>query len=222
MAQTLINAVVSKALFDTQIETIESLRTFLATKEDTDMDFMNELLNEFKAKVESEYKPPKGAAKALKEAGQTETKAKKAKKAAAAASDSGDEKPKKLSAYTLFIKDRMTSDEFKAQYPDAKGKELMTHAVAAWSALPDSVKEAMKKLNKEDPSLSGAELMSKSSSKSTSDESEAKPEAAEPEVTKPAKKAPAKRASKKNAKKDAPKDTSSDTELEAESVSDQE
>lgn len=149
MAQTLITAVVSKSLFESQLETIESLRMFLAQKEDTDMDFMNELLNEFKAKVESDYKPPKGAAKALKEMAGTKRQKK----------ETGDDaKPKKLSAYTLFIQYKMNSPEFKAENPTAKGKDLMGRATAAWAALPDSFKEQMKKLNKEEPTLTGAEL----------------------------------------------------------------
>ena len=200
MAQTLINVVVSKALFDTQIETIETLRTFLATKDDTDMDFMNELLNEFKTKIESEYKPPKGAAKALKEATQSETKAKKAKKTA---SSDDEAKPKKLSAYTMFIKDRMTSDEFKAEHPDAKGKVLMAKAVEAWSTLPDSMKEKMKKLNKEDPTLSVAELMAKSA------ESDSEPEAESKAPVKASKKSAEK---EKPAKKSAKKPAESDVE----------
>lgn len=205
MAQTLINAVVSKALFDTQIETIETFRTFLATKDDTDMDFMNELLNEFKTKIESEYKPPKGAAKALKEATQSETKAKKAKKTA---SSDDEAKPKKLSAYTMFIKDRMTSDEFKAEHPDAKGKVLMAKAVEAWSTLPDSMKEKMKKLNKEDPTLSVAELMAKSAS-SEGAESDSEPEAESKAPVKASKKSAEK---EKPAKKSAKKPADSDVE----------
>lgn len=149
MAQALINAVVSKSLFETQLETIESLRIFLGTKEDTDMEFMNELLNEFKSKVEAEYKPPKGAAKALKEVPQ----AKKTKKAKVGET--------KKSAYTLYIQYRMTSDDFKALHPDCKGKTMMSKAIASWTALPDSFKEQMKKLTAEEPELTGEQLFTR-------------------------------------------------------------
>jgi|UniRef100_A0A6C0BEQ4 hypothetical protein len=150
MALTLINAVVSKAIFETQLETLETLRKFLADKEDVDVDFMNELLDEFKSKVESDYKPPKGAAKALKEAS-----GKNSKK-----SDSDSEnKPKKKSAYTLFIQYKMKDADFKASQPDLKkGKDLMAAAVASWSELSDDIKNKMKTLNKENPDLTGEEL----------------------------------------------------------------
>lgn len=157
MTQTLITALVSKSMFESQLETIESMRMFLAQKEDTDMDFMNELLNEFKAKVEADYKPPKGSAKALKEI----SGVKKPKH----------DKPKKLSAYTLFIQYKMKSAEFKAENPTAKGKDLMSRATAVWTSLPDSFKEQMKALNKEDPTLMGAELFDRVSHMEPDDDS---------------------------------------------------
>jgi hypothetical protein len=157
MSLTLINAVVSKAIFDTQLETLETLRKFLADKEDVDVDFMNELLDEFKSKIESDYKPPKGAAKALKEAS---GKGKRSKK-----SDSDSEsKPKKKSAYTLFIQYKMKDSDFKESHPDLKnGKDLMAAAVAAWGELSDEFKNKMKTLNKENPNLTGEELFNQSS-----------------------------------------------------------
>jgi len=165
MALTLINAVVSKAIFETQLETLETLRKFLADKEDVDVDFMNELLDEFKSKLESDFKPPKGAAKALKEASG------KGKK-----SDSESEsKPKKKSAYTLFIQYKMKDSEFKEAHPDLKnGKDLMAAAVAAWGELSDDLKIKMKTLNKENPDLTGEELFKQCAS-DDSDVEEEKP-----------------------------------------------
>ena len=64
-------------------------------------------------------------------------------------------KKKRSSSYTLFIKDRMKV--FKT--PELTNtKQLMKLAVEAWKAVPKDVKERMKVLYKENPTLSGGDL----------------------------------------------------------------
>lgn len=156
MALNLINAVVSKALFEAQIEVLENLKQFLASKEDVDIEFFDGLVNEFKDKLEADYKPPKGADKALKEAGLKEGKNKRKSKGK---TDSDSDVKKKLSVYTMFIKYKMTDPEFKAQHSEVKnGKELMAAAVVAWQALSEDVKTQMKELYKENPEMNGEAL----------------------------------------------------------------
>lgn len=139
---TAVNAIVVKALHETQLETIDRVKEYLSKNNDVDHDFINELLDSFKTQVQSEYKPPKGLGK-----GGKNTKQKRVP-----------------SAYTLFIKDKM--NEIKTSNPNVKsGQDLMKLAVKEWSAVSVDVKLKMKQLNKENPSLSGSELFKQSQSK---------------------------------------------------------
>lgn len=135
-----INAVVVKALHETQLETIDKVKVFLSTNEEVDQDFIHGLLDQFKAQLRADYKPPKG--------GKTQQP-----------------KQKRVpSAYTLFIKDKM--NEIKSSNPDVKsGQELMKLAVQEWGAISAEIKEKMKVLNKENPALTGNELFTSSSKK---------------------------------------------------------
>jgi hypothetical protein len=137
-----INAVVVKALHETQLETIDKVKVFLSTNEEVDQDFIHGLLDQFKAQLQADYKPPKG--------GKTQQP-----------------KQKRVpSAYTLFIKDKM--NEIKSSNPDVKsGQELMKLAVQEWGAISAEVKEKMKVLNKENPALTGNELFTQCSSASS-------------------------------------------------------
>lgn len=136
-----INAVVVKALHDTQVETVDKIREFLSTNEEVDHEFIGTLLDNFKSKLISDFKPPKGLK--LPKGGQP-----KAKRAP--------------SAYTLFIKDKM--NDIKVSKPDVKnGQELMKLAVEEWSKISTEVKEKMKVLNKENAALTGTELFTKAS-----------------------------------------------------------
>lgn len=158
----MINVVVSKALFDTQIQTLDSLLAFLPEKygDDVDMDFMNEVIASFKTKLEKEYKVPHGSAKALKEIEKEQKKNEKAsnkkeKKATTKAKKSVDneetttnndtntnttdievKKKRAPSAYTMFIKHKMALLK-KEQPSDTKGTALMKLASEAWKALSD-------------------------------------------------------------------------------------
>lgn len=172
-----INAVVAKALYDTQVETITAFKAFIADKDDVDMDFMNELIEEFQTKLQADYKPPKGAAKAMKDAGLAGGKGKKR-----GAKAEGDEPKAKraLSAYILFIKYKMNDTEFRAENTEAKGKALMSAAIAVWAGLDDDIKNKMKDLHKENPEMDGKQLYEKAAGVEADAASEAEPEPEEP------------------------------------------
>lgn len=136
-----VSAVVVKALHDTQLETVDKIREFLSTNDEVDQEFIGSLLDQYKAKLVAEFKPPKG----LKMPKAAQPKQKRAP-----------------SAYTLFIKDKM--NEIKTSNPNVKnGQELMKLAVEEWSKISADVKEKMKVLNKEDATLTGTELFTKAS-----------------------------------------------------------
>lgn len=138
----MINAAVHTALFETQLETIERFREFIASNNEVEQEFIGGLLNEFKSKIQAEHKPIKGG----KAGGATVAKAPAA--------------PRAPSAYTLFVKDKMA--EIKAKSPEVKnGKELMKLAVAEWNTLTDDVRSKMKDALKSDGGLTGTQLLAK-------------------------------------------------------------
>lgn len=152
MAQAMLTAAVSKALFEVQLETLENFKKYLTDKDDVDMEFMEELIGGFKEKLMADYKPEKGAK------GTKVTKG--TKKGAKADSDGAVEKPKKKSSYTMYIQYQMA--QLKKSNPDIKsGKELMSKAVAAWGELTDDVKAQLKATLKEEPELTSEELVTK-------------------------------------------------------------
>ena len=159
---TMINAVVSKALFDTQIQTLDAFLVFLPEKygDDVDMDFMKEAVEAFKEKLQNEYKPPRGVSKVLKELDDfntsddattstgvkqsTKKSSKSTKKSSNNDDDSNDDKKKRApSAYTMFIKHKMALLK-KENDGDMKGVNCMKLAAAAWKELTEDQQNEMK------------------------------------------------------------------------------
>lgn len=156
----MINAVVAKALFDTQIETLDAFLAFLPEKynDDVDMDFMKEAVEAFKEKLQTDYKPPRGAVKVLKELndctdsedvstsnGTKKTAKKTTKKVVKNDDDESVEEKKKRapSAYTMFVKHKMTLLRM-AHEGDMKGTNFMKIAAAAWKELTEDQQNEMK------------------------------------------------------------------------------
>jgi hypothetical protein len=175
---TKINAIVTAALADAQQTTLDNFQTFLATKEDVDMDFMKELIDEFRSKMPM--------ANPVSDSKVTETKPKKAKAAAKApkakkdvtdsnSDDTAATAPaaakKKPSAYNLFIKFAMTDESMKDRIKEKmntedaeqpKGRMLMKAAMELWADISEASKDKMKVLYKENPELTGKELYEQS------------------------------------------------------------
>lgn len=146
MAAAMINAAVTKALYEVQLETLDNFKKYLMDKDDVDMEFMEELIDGFRAKLVAGYKPPK-AVKGGKGKGKT-------------GSDEEPKKKKAASAYTMYIQYQMA--QLKKDNPDIKsGKELMAKAVAAWGELTDEVKDKLKQTLKADPTLTSEQLVTK-------------------------------------------------------------
>jgi ribosomal protein L12E/L44/L45/RPP1/RPP2 len=146
---------VATALQEAQTTTLDNFLAFLAKKEDVDMDFMTELFTEFKATM-----PTTSAV-------DTTSTAKKGSKKTAKKSDSEDSvkaAKRPPSAYNLFIKFAMTDADMKdkvmekADPTQPKGRMLMKAAMELWAELPDSIKDKMKALYKENPNMTGKEL----------------------------------------------------------------
>ena len=154
MAAAMINAAVAQALYQSQLETLENFKKFLAAKDDVDMEFMEELINGFKATLEADK--PKAVAKG-------KGGAKKGKDGAKSSEGSGEEGEKKKrapSAYTMYIQYQMNL--LKKENPDIKsGKELMSKAVEAWGELSEDNKTELKRILKEDPTLTSEQLVTK-------------------------------------------------------------
>lgn len=194
MAAALINAAVAKALYATQIETLDAFKAFLVTKDDVDTDFMDELITSFKGTLTEPKVADAAAKKGSKKGG------KKADNSDGT-SDGAEKKKRAPSAYTMYIQYQM--GQLKKTNPDIKsGKDLMAKAVEAWGELTDENKAELKSLLKEEPTLTSEELVTRTLGGNTavspagivSDE-EAEPEEAEPEE--PKKKASKKAAAKK-------------------------
>lgn len=173
MALSKVTSMINQAMYETQLETIEKLRSFLKTKDDVDEEFMDELLNEFKSKIEEEYKvDSKAVKKAVKKAENKKVVSKK-KSDSGEGSDNdsksttsdSDKKKKKSSAYTLFIQYKMTDNEFKEKVkkdnPDAKGNILMKKATEAWGEVSEDVKKKMRDIYKDNADITGKELYEK-------------------------------------------------------------
>lgn len=140
MAAAMINATVSRALYETQLETLENFKKFLVSKDDVDMDFMEELIGGFRNTLQA----PKVFGGGKKKTG----------------SDGGVANKRAPSAYTLYIKHKMFL--LKSEDPEIKsGKDLMSKAVAAWGVLTDDQKNALKTTLKEDATLSAEGLYTK-------------------------------------------------------------
>jgi hypothetical protein len=148
-----INALVATALQEAQTTTLDNFLAFLAKKEDVDMDFMTELITEFKATV---------SAVDTKKGSKAEKSSKKAKKSDTDDSVKAAKRPP--SAYNLFIKFAMTDADMKekvmekADPTQPKGRMLMKAAMELWAELPDSIKDKMKVVYKENPDMTGKEL----------------------------------------------------------------
>jgi hypothetical protein len=148
MAAAMINNAVAQALHMSQLETLENFKKYLAAKDDVDMEFMEELIGGFRTTLEAAK--PKAVGKGKGGAG----------KKAAGGDEGGEKKKRAPSAYTMFIKHKMSL--LKTEDPDIKsGKELMSKAVAAWSELSDDQKNALKNTLKEEPELTAEELYNK-------------------------------------------------------------
>lgn len=193
----MINNAVSKALFETQLETLENFKKFLAAKDDVDMEFMEELINGFKDTLQApKITGPKKGAKGAKKSD----------------SEDGAEKKKRApSAYTMYIQYQMQL--LKKENPEIKsGKDLMAKAVEAWGELTEENKAELKKMLKDDPSLTSEQLVTRviggnnvpSAPKKLDDDSEPEPEAdAEEKEATPVSSPKAKKATKKAAAKKA-------------------
>lgn len=138
MAAAIINAAVAKALYETQIETLASFKTYLMTKDDVDMEFMEELITTFQSSL-TVPKLDGGVKKGTKKT----------------VIDGQEKKKRAASAYTLFIKHKMhllKSDDIKS------GKDLMSKAVEAWGELSIEEKTTLKDTLKTNPELCAKEL----------------------------------------------------------------
>ena len=181
-----INALVATALQEAQTTTLDNFLAFLSKKEDVDMDFMTELITEFKATTSVDTSPAKK--------GKTEKPSKKtAKKSDSEDSVKAAKRPP--SAYNLFIKFAMTDPGMKEQVMEKadpsqpKGRMMMKAAMELWAEISDSIKDRMKALYKENPDMTGKELYEactkKAAAKKTADsEDEKKPTAAKKSAAK--------------------------------------
>ena len=181
-----INVLLATALQEAQTTTLDNFLAFLAKKDDVDLDFMTELITEFKATM------PVSAIDTAKKGSKSEKSSKKTKK-----SDSDDSVKAKRppSAYNLFIKFAMTDADMKdkvmekADPTQPKGRMLMKAAMELWAELPDSIKNKMKVMYKENPDMTGKELYDACNDSGSADEQEEKPK---PAAKKPTKKPVAK------------------------------
>ena len=198
-----INALVATALQEAQTTTLDNFLAFLSKKEDVDMDFMTELITEFKATM------PTTSIVATPKKGKADKKTKKSD-----SDDSVKAAKRPPSAYNLFIKFAMTDADMKdkvmekADPTQPKGRMLMKAAMELWAELPDSIKDKMKALYKENPDMTGKELYEACTADEAdeADEAEDKP--------KPVKKPVAK---KKATKKAAESEKESEPEKDADS-----
>lgn len=139
-AYYILTSTVSKALFAAQIETLDNFKRYLVTKDDVDMEFMDELINGFKNTIET----PKGVLKKSKRKIGTDMTPKK----------------RLASAYTMFIQYQMGN--LKNVDPNIKsGKELMTKAVESWGRLSTEDKARLKQALLDDPTLTSSDLVVK-------------------------------------------------------------
>jgi hypothetical protein len=153
MAAAMINAAVAQALYQSQLETLENFKKFLAAKDDVDMEFMEELIDGFKATLEADK--PKAVTNGKGKGG-----AKKGKGGSEGSGEEGEKKKRAPSAYTMYIQYQMNL--LKKENPDIKsGKELMSKAVEAWGELSDDNKTELKRILKEDPTLTSEQLVTK-------------------------------------------------------------
>lgn len=153
----MINSAVAQALYATQLETLTGFRQFLVNKDDeeVDLEFIDELINGFKATLEvQKLAEPKGAKGAKGKGG-------KGAKKGGSDGEGADAKPKVKrppSAYTMFIQYQI--EVAKAANPDGKaGKNLMADAAVKWGTLSDETKEELKTALKANPDLTPAELI---------------------------------------------------------------
>jgi hypothetical protein len=151
-----INALVATALQEAQTTTLDNFLAFLAKKEDVDLDFMTELITEFKTTM------PVSSVDTTKKGSKPEKPSKKTKKSDSDESVKAAKRPP--SAYNLFIKFAMTDSDMKdkvmekADPTQPKGRMLMKAAMELWAELPDSIKDKMKAMYKENPDMTGKEL----------------------------------------------------------------
>ncbi len=177
---TKINAIVTAALADAQQTTLDNFQTFLATKEDVDMDFMKELIDEFRSKMPAVTPASVSKVSEAKPKKASKFGAKKAPKAKKEVTDSNSDDTaatapvaakKKPSAYNLFIKFAMTDESMKDKIKEKmntedaeqpKGRMLMKAAMELWADISEASKDKMKVLYKENPELTGKELYEQS------------------------------------------------------------
>lgn len=144
MAAAMINATVARALYETQLETLENFKKYLVAKDDVDMEFMEELIGGFRNTLQA----PKIVG------------GKNSKKTSGDVNADGEKKKRAPSAYTLYIKHKMYL--LKTEDPEIKsGKDLMSKAVEAWGGLTEEQKTALKTTLKEDATLSAEDLYAK-------------------------------------------------------------
>ena len=177
-----INALVATALQEAQTTTLDNFLSFLSKKEDVDMDFMTELITEFKATM-----PTTSSVDTAKKGSKADKKTKKSD-----SDDSVKAAKRPPSAYNLFIKFAMTDSDMKdkvmekADPTQPKGRMLMKAAMELWAELPDSIKDKMKSLYKETPNMTGKELYDACNSSADSAEPTKKPAPKKPTAKKAA------------------------------------
>jgi hypothetical protein len=173
-----INALVATALQEAQATTMDNFLAFLSKKEDVDMDFMTELITEFKATSTVD----------TKKTSKPEKPSKKTKKSDSEESVKAPKRPP--SAYNLFIKFAMTDADMKdkvaekADPTQPKGRMLMKAAMELWAELPDAVKDKMKAMYKENPNMTGKELYEACTEEEEEEKPAAKKSAAKKSVAK--------------------------------------
>ena len=216
-----INALVATALQEAQTTTLDNFLAFLSKKEDVDIGFITELITEFRATMPTtssvDTAPAKKGSKKTAKKSDSEDSVKAAKRPP--------------SAYNLFIKFAMTDSDMKdkvmekADPTQPKGRMLMKAAMELWAELPDSIKDKMKDLYKENPDMTGKALYDACNDSTSADEKPkpAAKKAVAKKVTDSENDEPAKTTKKPAAKKSAPKKVAvaeSESEPEKESEND--
>ena len=149
--------VVSEALFQTQMETLNAFLKFLPEQygEDVDMDFMNEVVTAFQKKLKADH----GNGVETVVVSSTKKSKKSTKKGSLSSSDDSDsstgKKKRAPSAYNHFIKYKCA---ILKKEGDIASKELMMAASSAWKELDEDKKKEFTAVLKENPDITCKEL----------------------------------------------------------------
>ena len=127
----MVNAAISKIVFEAQLKVLEDFKKFLGSKIDVDESMENDFV-EFQATL-------KLAVPIAKKKGRGKV----------SSDDESIKKKRQPSLFNLFVKDKMTS--LKAENPGKKGKEILTLASEKWNTDPFAIflKDKMTSLKEE-------------------------------------------------------------------------